>query len=113
MECIFCHIVNGKIPANLVFQDENVLAFDDIHPKAPHHVLVIPRRHIATINDLQEEDTQLIGQIIQTAKHIAKARDLTDDGYRLVMNCNANAGQEVFHIHCHLLGGRKLQWPPG
>lgn len=113
MDCLFCKIAQGTIPADIVYQDDQVIAFTDIHPHAPHHQLIIPRKHIATINDAGEEDTQLLGHLIQTAKQLAKKYNLAEDGYRLVMNCNAGAGQTVFHIHVHLLGGRRLTWPPG
>ena len=113
MDCLFCKIVKQQIPAKIVYEDEKVLAFDDITPKAPTHVLVIPRKHIATINDLEHEDTMLVGHMIHTAKHIAKKLQHADDGFRLVMNCNSYGGQTVFHIHLHLLAGRAMTWPPG
>ncbi len=113
MDCIFCKIAKGEINTTLIYQDEKVLAFDDITPQAPIHKLIIPRKHIATINDSTPEDTMLIGHLIQTAKHIAKENEIAETGYRLVMNCNQNGGQTVFHIHLHLLAGRHMQWPPG
>ncbi len=94
-------------------ETNTILAFNDISPKAPHHVLIIPKKHIATINDLSEGDTFVAGELIQTARKIAKERGIAEDGYRLIFNCNAHGGQEVYHIHLHLLGGRKLTWPPG
>lgn len=112
-DCIFCKISNGEMNADIVYEDEHCIAFNDIAPKAPHHVLIIPRRHIATINDIDDDDTELAGKLIQIAKHIAKERDIADDGYRILMNCNAGGGQEVYHIHLHLLGGRQMTWPPG
>jgi histidine triad (HIT) family protein len=112
-DCLFCKIIAGDIPAKIIYQDEHVIAFDDIHPQAPHHKLIIPRKHIATLNDLDTDDTHLAGHLLQTAKKIAKQLEIADDGYRVVMNCNAGAGQLVFHIHLHLLGGRSLTWPPG
>jgi histidine triad (HIT) family protein len=113
MECLFCAIVSGDVPANIVYRDDLVLAFDDIHPQAPQHKLVVPQKHIATLNDLSSEDNELIGHIVQTTKMLAKELDIADEGYRLVMNCNPGAGQTVFHIHAHLLGGRRMTWPPG
>lgn len=113
MDCIFCKIVQGEIPANIVYQDEHVVAFEDIKPKAPHHKLIIPKKHIATLNDATTEDTALLGRMMQTAKQLAKDLGFADDGYRVVMNCNKGGGQVVFHIHLHLLGGRSLNWPPG
>jgi len=112
-DCLFCKIATGTIPAKLIFEDDQVVAFDDIHPQAPHHKLIIPRKHIATLNDLSESDNALLGHIVQTAQKIAKQLGIADEGYRLVMNCNRGAGQTVFHIHAHLLGGRQMIWPPG
>ena len=113
MECIFCRIVSGEVSAKKVYEDDDVVAFEDIRPQAPVHILVIPRRHIATVNDLTESDAQLIGKLVLVAKRIAAERGLAERGYRLVLNCNRDSGQEVFHIHLHLLGGRKFAWPPG
>jgi histidine triad (HIT) family protein len=113
MDCLFCKIINGSIPATIAYQDDIVTAFDDINPQAPCHKLIVPHKHIATLNDLQEEDNDILSHMIQTAKKLAAKLNLADDGYRLVMNCNAGAGQTVFHIHLHLLGGRQMTWPPG
>jgi len=112
-DCLFCKILAGDIPADIVHETESVIAFRDINPQAPTHVLIIPRQHIATINDLQPEDREIIGNLYLAAKEIAKAERLSEPGYRVVMNCNEGAGQSVFHIHLHLLGGRGLGWPPG
>lgn len=112
-DCIFCKIINKEIPATIVYEDDKILAFEDINPQAPHHVLVIPREHIPTTNDLTPENSSLIGDMAYRAAQIAKERSLDQEGYRLVMNCQENAGQSVFHIHMHMLGGRSLQWPPG
>ncbi len=114
-DCIFCKIARGEIPAKLLYQDDQTLAFPDINPKAPQHVLIIPRRHIATLNDLadNEEDTLLSGHILQVAKHLAADLGIAESGYRVLMNCNEGGGQAVFHIHLHLLGGRTMHWPPG
>jgi histidine triad (HIT) family protein len=113
MSCLFCKILNREIPADIVYEDDRVLAFRDINPQAPTHALVIPRKHISTLNDLAEEDMELTGYMVATAARLAKEWGLSEDGYRVVMNCNADAGQTVFHIHLHLLGGRIMGWPPG
>jgi histidine triad (HIT) family protein len=113
MDCIFCQIVAKKIPAKLLFEDEDIIAFDDINPRAPIHKLIIPKKHIATINDLANEDYAVVGNMIKVAKGLAQDFGVTESGYRLVFNCNKGAGQEVYHIHLHLLGGRNLTWPPG
>lgn len=113
MACLFCKIANGEVPANILYQDDNLVAFEDINPQAPHHKIIIPRKHIATLNDLQKEDNLLIGQMVQVATELAKDLNLSDSGYRVVMNCNAGGGQTVFHVHLHLLGGRQMTWPPG
>ncbi|MCH9645179.1 MAG: histidine triad nucleotide-binding protein [Proteobacteria bacterium] len=110
-DCLFCKIIKGDIPANKIFEDEEVLAFHDIGAQAPHHFLVIPKQHIATINDAN--DPVLIGKLILTARKIAQDLGFADDGYRVVMNCNEDGGQTVYHIHLHCLGGRSLSWPPG
>lgn len=112
-DCLFCKIVNGDIPAEIVHESDTALAFRDINPKAPTHVLIIPRRHINTINDIAPGDESLVGSLFSAARQIAADEGLADDGYRVVMNCNEAAGQSVFHIHLHLLGGRSLGWPPG
>lgn len=111
--CIFCKIISGDIPANIIYSDDHVIAIDDLHPQAPHHKLIIPRKHIATLNDLTSEDTLLMGQMTQTARQLAQALGLAENGYRVIMNCNADGGQAVYHIHMHLLGGRTMIWPPG
>jgi histidine triad (HIT) family protein len=113
MSCLFCKIVAGEIPAKSVYEDEIVVAFEDINPQAPVHVLVIPKRHVATLNDLQASDDQLVGTLVRRAAAIAGERGLAAGGYRTVFNCNSDAGQTVFHIHLHLLGGRRMTWPPG
>lgn len=113
MDCLFCRVANGTIPAKVIYRDDLVVAFDDINPQAPAHKLVIPQKHISTLNDLHAEDNELIGHMVQTAKKLAKKLNLAEDGYRIVMNCNAGAGQTVFHVHLHLLGGRQFKWPPG
>lgn len=112
MDCIFCKIINGEIPANIIYQDDCVIAFDDINPKAPIHKLIVPRKHIETLNDLTEDNVDLIGSMILASKKIAKDLNIIDKGYRIIINCNKDAGQEVFHIHMHLLGGKVLGWSP-
>ncbi len=113
MSCLFCRIVSGEIPASKVYEDDEVLAFNDINPQAPLHVLVIPKRHISTTNDLSPQDDALVGTLVRRAAAIAREKGYADRGYRSVLNCNAEAGQTVFHIHLHLLAGRGLGWPPG
>ena len=113
MDCLFCKIADKTIPADIVYEDDRVVAFRDVAPQAPTHILVIPRQHISTLNDLNENNKELIGHIIYVAKTIAAAEGLAEDGYRVTMNCNSHGGQTVFHIHLHLLGGRQMQWPPG
>ena len=111
-DCLFCKVVEGKIPADTVYEDDRVIAFRDIHPQAPLHVLIVPRRHVATLNDADEQDGALLGHILLSAKRIA-AEQGVGSGYRVVNNCGASAGQSVFHIHFHVLGGRPMGWPPG
>lgn len=111
--CIFCRIAAGELPATKLYEDEDVLAFRDLHPQAPTHILIIPRRHIATLNDLTPEDTTLVGKIMLVARQLAADEGLAEAGYRTVFNCNKGGGQEVYHIHLHLLGGRQMHWPPG
>ena len=110
--CLFCQILAKEIPAKTCYEDELVLAFEDVSPQAPVHQLIIPKQHISTLNELEESHKPLVGHMVQTAKNLAKEFKL-DDGYRVVMNCNEAGGQTVFHIHLHLLGGRSMQWPPG
>lgn len=112
-DCIFCRIASGEIPANKVFEDDELVAFRDIRPQAPQHVQIIPKRHIDTIQDLTEDDSRLIGKMILTANQIARDLGIAEKGYRLAFNCRGDGGQEVFHIHLHLLGGRRMGWPPG
>jgi histidine triad (HIT) family protein len=110
---LFDKIIRREIPADIVFENDDILAFRDINPQAPVHVLIIPKRHIPTINDLGESDAELVGRLVLVARAIAAEEGLSDDGYRLVFNCNEHGGQSVFHIHLHLLGGRSMSWPPG
>lgn len=112
-DCIFCKIVAGDLPANLLYTDETVVVFDDLNPQAPIHKLIVPKKHISTLNDLSTLADNPIGHMTEVAAKLASQLGISDSGYRLVMNCNADAGQTVFHIHAHLLGGRKMHWPPG
>ena len=111
--CIFCKIAGKEIQTEIVHEDDDVLAFRDINPQAPVHILFIPKEHIETLNDVSELHSGLISKLVLAAKETARAEGISEDGYRLVMNCNKAAGQEVFHLHLHLLGGRKFSWPPG
>ena len=113
MACLFCEIAAGRVPSKVVYQDDHVLALQDIDPKAPTHVLVIPRKHITSILDLSEGDDALVGRLVRTARDIARQSGLDPRGFRLVFNCGDDAGYSVYHIHLHLVGGRKLSWPPG
>lgn len=112
-DCLFCRVVAGEIPAQIVHQDDRLVAFKDINPQAPLHVLIIPRRHIATLNDLAPDDDPLVGAMLRCAAAIARDHGHADRGYRTVFNCQTDAGQSVFHIHLHVLAGRTLTWPPG
>jgi histidine triad (HIT) family protein len=112
-DCLFCKIVAGEIPGHLVYEDKDVVAFQDINPQAPLHVLIVPRRHIPTLNDLTATDDALVGAMFRRAAALAKQHGYAERGYRTVLNCNREAGQSVFHIHLHLLAGRGLGWPPG
>jgi histidine triad (HIT) family protein len=112
-DCIFCKIVKGEIPATKVYSDEQVTAFRDIHPVAATHILIIPNKHIASVNDLEEADEPVMGHILYTAKQIAAQEGVAQGGYRLIVNTGANAGQDVFHLHVHLIGGARLKHPMG
>ena len=112
-ETIFTKIINKEIPAQIEYEDDEILAFDDINPQAPVHILIIPKKPIPTLNDLTENDAELLGKIVLVAKKLAADKGISEKGYRLVFNCNSWGGQEVYHIHCHLLGGRQMKWPPG
>lgn len=111
--CIFCSIIEGKIPSEKVYEDELVLAFKDIQPAAPVHIIIIPKKHISSANELQEEDSLIIGHIFNVAKKIAQEVNISEGGYRIVNNCGRDGGQSVPHLHFHLIGGRSLTWPPG
>ena len=112
-DCLFCNIAEKQVPARIVFEDALCLAFDDINPQAPHHVLVIPRAHFATLDDVPASEVALLGHLVTVASRIARDRGLDSSGYRLVANCREQAGQSVFHVHVHLMGGRSFRWPPG
>jgi len=113
MNCLFCKIVQGEIPANVVFEDAEIMAFRDVNPQAPTHMLVIPKVHISTINDTDTKDELLLGRMVLAAKKLAASEGFDDAGYRLVFNVNSDGGQTVHHIHLHILGGRRMAWPPG
>lgn len=112
-DCIFCKIGAGQIPAGVVFQDEEVMAFEDLRPQAPVHVLIIPKRHIGGLNEAGSNDRMLLGRLLEVANLVAQRKRVADTGYRVVTNIGPNAGQSVFHLHIHLLGGRGMAWPPG
>ena len=113
MSCLFCKIIAKEIPAKTVYEDETVFAFEDIHPQAPVHILIIPKKHLSTTLEIENDDHPLIGHMFQVANRIARDKKVADRGFRLVMNCNRESGQTVFHIHLHLLAGRTMHWPPG
>lgn len=112
-DCLFCGIVDGKIKAGIVYQDDSVVAFKDVAPKAPVHILIIPRKHIVSVLDLSADDDATIGGIFQVASRLARQQGIAESGFRVVVNSGADAGQSVFHLHYHLLGGRQMTWPPG
>ena len=113
MDCLFCKIIKGEIPSSKVYEDELVFAFRDIEPQAPVHILIIPKQHIASANELNEENSAIVGHIFNVAAKIAKSEGIAEGGYRIVNNCGADGGQTVGHLHFHMLGGRSLAWPPG
>lgn len=112
-DCIFCKIAAGDIPVDFIYKDEDVVAFPDMSPQAPTHILVIPRKHISTLNEAGDEDTERLGKLLRAASTIAQQQGFAEEGYRSVLNCNELAGQTVFHVHLHLLAGRAMHWPPG
>jgi histidine triad (HIT) family protein len=112
-DCLFCKIVEKQIPSKVVFENEHVIAFEDINPQAPTHILIVPRKHIPTLNEVSAADRELLGSLVLSAVEIARQRQIDSSGYRVVWNTNRGAGQSVFHIHLHLLGGRAMAWPPG
>jgi histidine triad (HIT) family protein len=113
LDCIFCQIANHEISSTVVYEDERVIAFEDIDPQAPVHVVVIPKKHIQTLTDLKENDAEILQHLFMTAKTIAILKNIENSGFRVVLNCNPDGGQTIYHLHTHLLGGRKLNWPPG
>ena len=112
-DCLFCKMISGEIPCDIVYENESVFAFRDIDPKAPTHILLIPRKHIRSINELGESDQTLAGELLLIAKKIAKDEGIDESGFRTIFNTNSDGGQTVFHMHMHILGGRKMAWPPG
>jgi histidine triad (HIT) family protein len=113
MSCLFCRIIAGEIPGKVLFQDDRLVVLQDVNPQAPLHALVIPRKHVATLNDLSPDDDGLVGEMIRRAATLAREHGVSERGYRTVFNCNSEAGQSVFHIHLHVIGGRPMAWPPG
>jgi histidine triad (HIT) family protein len=113
MSCLFCRIIAGEIPGTFLYQDDRLVVLQDINPQAPLHALVVPRKHIATLNDLSAEDDGLVGEMVRRAALVAREKGVAEGGYRAVLNCNREAGQTVFHIHLHVIGGRPMAWPPG
>jgi histidine triad (HIT) family protein len=112
-DCLFCRIINRDIPSKIVFEDDRIFAFEDINPQAPTHILIIPKQHFASLKETPADSQELLGHILIKAREIARERGLQESGYRLVLNTGRDSGQEVFHIHFHLLGGRRMSWPPG
>lgn len=113
MECLFCKIINKKMKAEIIYEDNECIAFNDINPQAPIHLLIVPKEHIPTTLDIKEENQKLIGHLISVANKLAEERKIANRGFRLVVNCNPESGQVIYHLHLHLLGGRKMNWPPG
>ena len=113
MSTIFSKIINKEIPAEIVYEDDELLAFNDINPQAPVHILIIPKKEIKTLNDIESEDKEIMGKMMLLAKDLARENNIDNSGYRTIFNCNDDGGQTVFHIHLHLIGGRSLNWPPG
>jgi histidine triad (HIT) family protein len=111
--CIFCKIINKEVPSKIVYEDERVLAFDDINPRAPIHVLLISKEHFGTLNEIPEEKEDILSHLLLKARQVAQEKGIAENGYRIVLNTERDSGQEVFHIHFHLLGGRQMKWPPG
>jgi histidine triad (HIT) family protein len=112
-DCLFCGIIDGRVKASIVYRDDAVVAFNDIRPRAPVHILIIPRKHIVSVLDIEPNDNALIGQIFQVAARLAREHGVAESGFRVVVNAGPDAGQSVFHLHYHLLGGRQMGWPPG
>lgn len=112
-DCIFCRIIAGEVPSEKVYQDDRVTAFHDIRPVAPVHILIVPNKHIASVNEAEEEDEAVLGRLLLTAKHLAAQKGIAKSGYRLIINTGPHAGQEVFHLHLHLLGGQRMRHPMG
>jgi len=112
-DCVFCKIIEKKIPSRIIYEDDHALAFEDINPQAPIHTLVIPKKHIPTLLDIKDEDNNLIGHMFKVANKVAKDKGIAERGFRVVTNCNPESGQSVYHIHFHILGGRHMHWPPG
>lgn len=112
-DCIFCRIASHEVASTIVYEDEHMIAFEDIDPQAPVHVLIVPKRHVRSVSELKETEVELLDQMLLTAKHVAALMHVEHSGFRVVLNCNPDGGQTVYHLHAHLLGGRKMNWPPG
>ena len=113
MDCIFCKIISGEIPAEIIHRDDEIVAFRDINPKAPVHFLIVPVKHIETVTDISTDDEQLVGKMVFVAKQLCEKEGISESGFRMVFNCREHGGQEVYHLHLHVLGGRAMRWPPG
>ncbi len=113
MDCIFCKIISGEIPAEIIHRDDEIVAFRDINPEAPVHLLIVPVKHIETITDIDTEDQNLVGRMVFVAKQLCEQEGISESGFRMVLNCREHGGQEVYHLHIHVLGGRAMRWPPG
>ena len=112
-DCIFCQIAHHEIDSSVAYENEDLIAFEDIDPQAPVHILIVPKQHISTLNDLKENDLEILPQMFSVANHVAAMKGIEHSGFRVILNCNPDGGQTVYHLHAHLLGGRKLNWPPG
>lgn len=113
LDCIFCRIANHEISSTIIYEDEQIIAFEDIDPQAPVHVLIVPKKHITTLSDLKENETEFLQQILMIARTVSTIKNIEHSGFRIVLNCNPDGGQTVYHLHAHILGGRKMNWPPG
>ena len=113
LDCIFCRIARHEIDSTIIYEDDNIIAFEDIDPQAPQHILIVPKKHISTLMELRESEHDILQRLFSVAQHVATLLQVENSGFRLIMNCNPDGGQTVYHLHLHLLGGRKMNWPPG